>query len=113
MGVKNGPNIQNKSVTYIRQPNIYSVQKSSNRGEGARLDIQNLSIKNHRNYSVEKVKDIYSGQHFNNSQSFIHQTGNNSIKHVVSEHSLKKSYLDGYRDTLAPSKVKKSSYKNG
>lgn len=41
-----------KSVTYVRQPNYYSVQKSSNRGEGVRLDIQDLKIKNQRNYSM-------------------------------------------------------------
>lgn len=41
-----------KSVTYVRQPNYYSVQKSSGRGEGVRLNIQDLKIKNQRNYSL-------------------------------------------------------------
>lgn len=41
-----------KSVTYVRQPNYYSVQKSSSRGDGVRLDIQDLKIKNQRNYSM-------------------------------------------------------------
>lgn len=41
-----------KNVSYIRQPNYYSVQKVNNRYDGTRLDIQNLSIKNQRNYSM-------------------------------------------------------------
>jgi hypothetical protein len=40
------------SQPIIRQPNYYSVQKSSSRGNGIRLDIHDLKIKNQRNYSV-------------------------------------------------------------
>lgn len=144
IGDNNIYNNHSKNTSYIRQPNYYSVQKSNNRYDGgARLDIQNLSIKNQRNYSVERIKDIYSSPNFHLTQQYnphgintsinkninnYHKGGHHnynksandlslnnstSLKHAVSSYELKKSFIDGLRDKNVPSKVKKTSFKNG
>ena len=84
----------------IRTPNYYSVQKASSRGSGIRLDIQDLRIKNQRNFSMERPRENFSiinsltigGTRHNSNESMRY------LKHGVSAYELKQSYIDGLRD---------------
>ena len=99
--------------SYTRQPAYYSVEKSSQRSS-TRLDIRDLTIKNQRNFSFEK-SGIYSSPNINRSQTTLYQhtLNNSTFKETLAANYEKKSYLDGFKDRIIPSKVKKTSFKNG
>lgn len=99
-----------RPVPYMRQQNYYSVQKS-NQGDGVRLNIQDLKIKNQRNFSVEKLRESYSTSNLPYNRK--PQNPNSFLKQSTSSQDLKKSYLDSFRDKEHVSGKGKSYLKNG
>lgn len=109
-GSTNRQPIHTKSVSYI-SPNYYSVEKTPVRNQGIKLDIQTLLVKNHRNFSsVDRVKDGYSDtshlSSLKNSKPMTQPIG-------FMNYEIKKGYIDGFRERLPQSKVKKSSFRKG
>ncbi len=77
------------------------------------MDIEDLRVKREINYSMEKVREVYSTSSKNISRSVTPQDSGHLMKHAVSSYELKKNYMDGFRDKNVCGKIKKSSYKNG
>lgn len=102
-----GSSIISTSHNQARQPNYYSVQKSSSRGDGIRLDINDLRIKNQRNLSLERPRENYSsgsnnknislGTVFNSNQGHT-PSSSGYLKHTMSAYELKRSYIDSLRE---------------
>ena len=104
-----------KSVSYIKPSSSYLNLKGDSPGPRKMgLDIQTLNIKNQRNMSVDRVRDIYSSQQL--STAYNQNGRSNNIKgasQTNNSYDMKKGFLESFKDRVMAPKVKKSSMRNG
>lgn len=78
------------------------------------MDINDLRIKNQRNFSVERQRENFSVNNLTIGGTPQGREGSMGyLKHAVSAYEMKRSYIDGLREKNLSTKVKKSSFKNG